>query len=293
MKRHAFAVVTDEKYFPGCLALLNSIEAYHGGELAIYVVTIDLSTDQAQLLQSLPLMRQAGHVLPIDSPQHKRRSWMVKQQVPAKLFNEVRNLCLLDVDLILLSRLDDVFQLAEQGKIVSCKDQGGRVKYGNNYHRYHPKLVSSMHPYFNSGFLCFNLQTHWDLVGLWDFASTHAEYVEDPQDSLKLPGWGDQGILNAIAAMLNKQLALHLYDQEEWCNSGGWTSEVSVTITNQLENRQLEVRNNQTGRRQRLLHCTGPKWWWRSGYDKLTGCGDVLACFEHFGMRNSSAEPLS
>ncbi len=94
-----------------------------------------------------------------------------------------------------------------------------------------------------------------------------------------------------MIATLNKQEVLHLFPEEEWCNSSGWSPECTVAIESRNDNR-LVVRNQKTGKRQRLIHSTGPKWWRPDGQEHFSRCGDVLDCFRFFqGMRNVNDLP--
>lgn len=282
--KRAFAVVTNRGFLPGCLALLNSIASYHGTDIPTCVFGIDLTASQWRLLTQgrnsvIPIRISRDDLGPCERP-----NWVLKQQVPARLFTQVKTLCLLDADIVLLSPLDDVFARAEENRIVSSEDRDGRLHYGSRYQRYAPDIPRRSGLYFNSGFLCLQLQRHWDLVGLWAWSARWAEYAHWSDDPLQLPGHGDQGLLNGVALLLKKQPALHLFREDEWCNSTGWSTTRTLTLRQADPAGRLDVVNDQTGERQRLLHSTGPKWWTDRGRQHFRDCGDVLTCFEHFAV---------
>jgi precorrin-6B methylase 2 len=131
--------------------------------------------------------------------------------------------------------------------------------------------------------LCFNLLQHWDLIALWEFSGRFAGYSPSGGAPYAFQGHGDQGLLNAVATLLNKQDDLHLLPQSTWCNSAGWTADETIDIV--AENLpRLTVMNRRQQERQRLLHSTGPKWWTADGAEHFGKSGDVLRCFEHFSL---------
>jgi hypothetical protein len=279
MYQRAFAIVTDEAYFPGAQALLNSIYAYYGQEYRVFVVGFCLRSGSLELLANHSL-GSAITVLDTKSFAYPPvGAWEAKQCVLSHLCGLADIVCLLDADIVLLSRLDDVFDIARKGKIVSSKD-GSHKKFDNDYLVYGPRIVGARVPYFNSGFLCLSLVRHWNLASLWEFTSRFARYSPGGGHPYSFPGHGDQGVLNALVVVLDKQADLVTLPQEIWCNSAGWSGE-AVDIT-RVDGPKLEVMHRRLGVQQRLLHSTGPKWWRPEGREHFGIAGDVLACFQHF-----------
>lgn len=272
----AFAVVCDRNYFPGLRALLNSIHAYHGRELPVFVLNHGLDREQLQYLETHPVRPQvvATGIFPFASA----GAWEAKQQVAAWLLPVVRCLYLLDADLVLTSRVDDVFILAEEGRIVSSTDGEG-VTYSQEYTAYSVNLPGRRERYFNTGALCMDIRLHWDLTALWAFSSRYGKYAPHEGLPLGLPGHGDQGIFNAVAHMLRKEECFHVLREEEWCGS---TKESPLQITGRNEDGRLTVTNLDTGGPQRLAHCTGAKWWTDGGRARQNRLGDKYAVFRHF-----------
>ena len=287
MFENAFAIVSDPGYFPGLWALLNSIHAYHDRELRVFLFGYHLASEHSRILRSHPL---GGALTLLNNAkvfeQTPEGVWEAKQQVLDFLLGTVRRVCLLDADLILLSRLDDVFQLAAEGRIVSSQDGKSPLHFGEEYRSYGDSLVGRSVPNFNSGFLCMDIIRHWDLATLWSSASRFAGYSPSQGRCLRLAGHGDQGVLNAIARLLRKDDDLHLFPQEPWCNSQSLEHFAQVRILGK-NGSCLQVHNEATGEIQRLLHCSGPKWWTPQGREHFLVLGDTCRCFEHFASLNA------
>lgn len=285
MYLRAFAVVSDSTYFPGLWALLNSVKAYYDDEIRIFVFGNGLTAEQCLRIKfhalgnAVTLLTDVGpYAHPPDG------TWETKQQTLDFLMGKARCICLLDADIVLLSRIDDVFNLAAQGRIVSSRDGDGLMNMGEEYRCYSENMVGMTWPYFNSGFLCVDVVKHWDLAALWSFTSRFSAYSPGGGGPLKLCGHGDQGTLNAVAALLGKQNSLHLFDQELWCNSGASSHFAALDILAR-DGPRLSVHHRVTQQKQRLLHSSGPKWWTEEGRRHFRTLGCTLECFEHFAGR--------
>jgi hypothetical protein len=275
-RSRVFAVACDNYYYPGLRALLPSIAAYHGLDIPVFLYHRDLSKAQLQELGRLGVelcpFGLAG--LPFPAP----GMWEAKQQIFAHCIGRARCVYLLDADLVLVSALDDVFELARMGKVVSSADGGWRT-FGSDYMAYSPGLVGLCQPYINSGALCLDVVRHWDLAGLWAFASNYGAYSPGAGVPLGLPGHGDQGVFNAVAGLLNKVPSFHVLPEGSWCDS---TRGCTLRIRRRRRGGRLIVWNSTERTRQRLVHSSGPKWWTAEGAAHLRQFGDKLRCFEHF-----------
>jgi hypothetical protein len=271
-----FTTLSDSSYFPGLWALLNSIYVYHGDELRVFVFSYGLTDAQLARLEVHPLTID---VISCDTlPFSPAGAWEAKQQIMGQLIPKARCVYLLDCDLVLTSRVDDVFALAETGKIVSSTDGAG-IDFGNAYRAYGDDLSGQQQAHLNSGALCLDVQCHWALVGLWAFCSQYGSYSPHGGWPLHLPGHGDQGMFNALCAMLGKQEDFAPLGEAEWCDC---TAGSLLSIVNLDSRWELEVRNGTTGNRQRLVHSSGPKWWTQEGREHLAKFGDKYGVFTHF-----------
>ena len=158
MYQHAFVVTSDDRYFPGLWALLNSIHAYHGGELRTFVVSVGFSADSIDALKAHPLGSSLTIIDSRDFHYPPSGTWEAKQCVLSYLAGSVVTACLLDADLVLLSRLDDVFALGDNGRIVTSQDGKELFGFDERCAVYNPSLVGTRFPYFNSGFLLPELE---------------------------------------------------------------------------------------------------------------------------------------
>jgi hypothetical protein len=292
MYQRAFIVVSDNSFFPGLWALLNSILAYYEHEYRVFIVGHHLSSSAVADLRHHPL---ASAITLLDDRNFAYRplgAWEAKQSTLSHICGQVATVCLLDADIVLLSRLDDAFESAENGLLVTCEDGQRDFIFDETFRAYDRQLVGKCIPYFNSGFLCLNLLRHWELAALWEFTSRFAAYSPSGGKPYGFSGYGDQGILNALVALLDKQAYVSALSESLWCNSAGWSSEETVDIVG-TAGPMLEVRHRRLGHRQRLLHSTGPKWWTSEGREHFVRSGDVLKCFEHFAQLHPLRWPTS
>jgi predicted O-methyltransferase YrrM len=286
MHERLFAVAANGAYFPGLQALLNSVHAYHAGRIPVRVYLHGFDEQQLESLKRHPLSIEIFRTG--DLPLPVLGIWEAKQQVFAHAVGVARCVCLLDADLVLTSPLDDIFELAAEGHIVSSSD-GGELLYGPDYAVYGPRLPGMKHAYINTGALCLDVVRHWDLVGLWAFASKYGAYSPGRGAPLALPGHGDQGTFNAVAALLNKTEHYHILPEGPWCDC---TKGCTVRIRSCDDAGRLQVWNETESVPQRLVHSSGPKWWTELGVRHLSRFGDKLACFHHFARHNGYSPAL-
>src|SRR5262245_58564493 len=122
MYQRAFVVVSDSTYLPGLWALLSSIAAYYEREYRVFVVGHRLTRSDVAELRAHPLDSAITLLDDREFPYAPAGAWEAKQCALSQLCGRVATACLLDADLVLLSRLDDVFEWAEAGHLVSSQD---------------------------------------------------------------------------------------------------------------------------------------------------------------------------
>jgi hypothetical protein len=283
------AITCDQGYFQGLRALINSVHAYHP-ELPIIVFERGFHTPELAWLTHHPARIEVRPIarFPYPAP----GMWESKQQVPAECIAHARTVCLIDADIVLLSRIDDVFELAEEGRIVAGRD--GAESYFNIDHQvYSPSIVGQKWDHLNSGFVCFDVRRHWDLAGLWAFSSNYGDYTPNGGFPLGLPGMGDQGLLDGVLAMLNKRDYYHPLPLHVWHD---FRAPGTLKILERHDDGTLIVENGFVGERQRLVHNVGYKWW-MPGADAEHTNDDKLPCFRHFAaldfreMKRREAHP--
>lgn len=270
----AFCIVTDRGFLPGARALVNSIWAYHRDHVAIAIYQRGLAQDELSWFWEHPA-RPIIHDLDQMAGAH-RGMWECKQQALAWELKRHRLVYLLDADTVLCSAVDDVFDFAAAGFIVSSLDGEG-VQYDDRFSSY-GITAGTRSIYINSGAICLDLVEHWRVVALWSFAANHAAYSGAPPP-LQLHGHGDQGVLNAIISGMDICDSVYRLSASEWCDSG-LKSIPRIIGTRELG--ALKVINSVTGLQQRIIHSTGPKWWTARGAVHNARFGDKLRIFEHF-----------
>jgi hypothetical protein len=268
------AIACDRNYFASLKALINSVHAYHP-ELPVFVFERGFHTAELAWLSNHPAYIEVRPVarFPYPAP----GMWEAKQQVPAECIAHAQCVCLIDADIVLLSRIDDVFELADEGKVVAGRD--GFESYFNIDHQaYSPSIVGQKWDHVNSGLLCFDVRRHWDLAGLWAFSSNYGEYTPNGGYPIGLPGMGDQGLLDGVLAVLKKRDCLHLLPHHTWHD---FRAPGTLKIVERCEDGTLIVENGFLGQRQRIAHNVGYKWWLPDADANNFG-DDKLPAFRHF-----------
>jgi hypothetical protein len=272
----AFVIVADSRYFEGLWALLNSVLIYHQKQIQVILISHGLSSAHMKKVNIHPIEPQVH--LAATLPFAPAGAWEAKQQVFGALLEEWQTVFLLDADLVITSPLDDVFEQAEAGYILAPGDGPGKT-YGPEYSIYYEGLVGRTVDYLATGCVCMDGRRHWDLAGLWSFSSRYGRYSPRKGVPLGLPGHGDQGLFNALARRLGKDEWLRKLPEAEWTDA---TLRCPMEITTRHPDGRLTVTNGKTGKRQRVVHCTGPKWWGERGRANLASMGQKLEVFEHF-----------
>lgn len=285
----AFACIADRNYFIGIWSLINSIYAYHGDEYPVFVFDLGLAKDQVDSLRRHPV--KVFLVRTIDPDAYggnvRKLFFDVRCGLFSYLIGKVRVVYMIDADIVLTSRMDDVFQLARQGKIVT-----NLWKYpplnptefefvGEEFRSYGDSVVGKRKLWFQASVFCFDVIKHWDLACLFDQASRFSEWRSSRGFPVFLKGVHEQEMLRHLCIMLNKEPYLHQFGVEDWSDS---RHERSVSIRGMKEDGTLVVRRKSLEKNQRLLHNTPAEKWWMSeeGEKKLADAGDKLKCFRHF-----------
>ena len=268
----AFLSVSDGNYFPGLWALVNSVYAYHKTEYKFYVLDIGLSPDQITSITDHPLDIR---VVPLDECIYcSGGAWEFKQQAFATIMNRARIILLMDADTIITSAVHDVFLSAKRGDIVVFPDKLESFNF-DKVSALRGREFENTPVTFNSGFVCLDVVRHWDIVGLWSFAVRHAEVVKSIQEEIPFAGYGDQGVLNTLALMLNKEKYIDLLEEGGCCTDGG-----NIAVEKTKNENRIRVFNQKTSQKVRILHSAGPKWWskgWRNSQKDV-----FFKCFKFY-----------
>jgi hypothetical protein len=188
----AFYSVCDSRFFPGMVALLNSLRLI-GHDERIFLVDAGLTAEQRRLL--------SDHVTLISAPQNASVI-LLKQLGPMKYPASVS--ILLDADIIVTRPLTELVAAARSGRIVAFVDQEATED------RFFPEWSSLLgfeplrrQPYLNGGQLVIPDSLRHRLLELWveGQAKVDAQQTWHGKGSLSSPLYfGDQDVLNALVA---------------------------------------------------------------------------------------------
>lgn len=179
-----YYTVADSRFFPGLVALLNSLRLTgNGGKIT--VLDRGLEREQRTLL--------AGHVEIVQLPEDLRtqHAWSVKPY-PA-LLKPRGIIVVIDSDIIVTRNLEDVTALAQEGKICVFPDPDE----GRFFSEWEQLCDLSNPPrrqtYVNSGFVALSAERWDDLLRRWWMGS--AQLPPDVSEPLRNR---DQDVLNAL-----------------------------------------------------------------------------------------------
>jgi hypothetical protein len=189
----AFYTVADQRFFPGLVALLNSLRLT-GHDEPLIVVDIGLSPEQRDLL--------TGHVTLVEPPSPDAPAVFLAPYGPQRLPAEVA--VLIDADIIVTRPLTEVTEAARRGRIVAfvdCLPNSGR---------FHPEWETTLglgplrrQPYLNAGLLAYPHTLTDRLLPPWTkgqqtIGVAHSRYGKATLDDPFY--FADQDVLNAVLA---------------------------------------------------------------------------------------------
>ncbi|WP_020135360.1 hypothetical protein [Streptomyces sp. 351MFTsu5.1] len=189
----AFYTVADRRFFPGLVALLNSLRLT-GHEEPLVVVDIGLSSEQRVLL--------ADHVVLVEPPSPDMPAVFVAPYGPLRRPAEVA--VLIDADIIVTRPLTELTEAARQGRIVAFVD------CLPNSHRFHPEWETTLglgplrrRRYLNAGFLAYPHALTERLLPPWTEGQRTVGVAHSRYGSATLDDpfyFADQDVLNAVLA---------------------------------------------------------------------------------------------
>jgi hypothetical protein len=188
----AFYSVCDSRFFPGMVALLNSLRLI-GHDEPIFLVDAGLTAEQRRLL--------SNHVTLIPAPQNAPVI-LLKQLGPMKYPASVS--ILLDADMIVTRPLTQLIAAARSGRIVGFVDED------TTEDRFFPEWSTLLgfgplrrQPYLNAGQLVIPDSLCHRLLELWVEGQAKVDAQRTWHGKGRLSGplyFGDQDVLNALVA---------------------------------------------------------------------------------------------
>jgi len=245
---YAFYTVCNSSYFPGVVALLNSLRLTgHSGRL--FVLDVDLRSEQrARLQEHCTLIR-------FDT-QEGINPLLLKGYPEAIGVDDVA--VIIDSDIIVTGSLMPAVELARAGQICAYPDADDDRWFSEWQHLFSLAAPPRRQTYVNSGFIAFSTR-HWPtLLGRWRELSeaipTRATRAGGAEKGTPL--WdGDQDALNALLMSEISAAAIHLLPRD----AAPTHPRDRVVVTVQDERRLICTCR---GTRTTLLHAAGnPKPW--------------------------------
>lgn len=189
----AFYTVADRRFFPGLVALLNSLRLT-GHDEPLFVVDIGLSPEQRDML--------AGHVTLVEPPSPDTPAVFLAPYGPKQHPADV--MVVIDADIIVTRPLTEITEAARQGHIVAFVD------CPPNSRRFHSEWEITLglgplrrQPYLNAGLVVFPRTLTDRLLPPWTegqlaIGIAHSRYGKATLDDPFY--FADQDVLNAVLA---------------------------------------------------------------------------------------------
>lgn len=245
---YAFYTVCNSSYFPGVVALINSLRLTgHSGPL--FVLDVGLRPEQRMRLEDHCTLIQSG-------AQDDINPLLLKGYPETIGVDDIA--VIIDNDIIVTGSLMPAVELAQAGKICAYPDADDDRWFPEWQHLFSLAAPPRRQTYVNSGFIVFSTQ-HWPtLLGRWRELSeaipTRATRAGGAEKDT--PFWdGDQDALNALLMSEIPAESVHLLPRDE----APTHPRDRVVVTVQDERRLI---CSCRGTRTTLLHAAGnPKPW--------------------------------
>lgn len=257
-----FYTISDARFFPGVVALLNSLRLT-GHQHRLIILDCGLTPSQREVLQDHCTLFEMPKLLASNPCQFK--------PFP-HLLDPTGTVVIIDSDMIVTRSLQDIIDLAQQGKICAFPDPECDRYFEEWQTLFDLPSKPRRQTYVNSGFLAFSTESWPDLLPKWWQASSkillHPTVAEGVADNPSAQA--DQDALNALlmSEFPPDAIALQPEDGEVY----------------RRRFQQVRVTNRQTlaatyrGQDTIILHCcNSPKPWHDSAWRKIRA-NDAYIC---------------
>ena len=187
----AFYCVSSGEYFLGAVAMINSLRL-QGHDEPIYLLDRGLAAEQRELLD--------GEVSLVEAPPGTE-PWLVKTIAPLR--HPHQTMVLIDVDMIVTRRLDELIGAAASGQVVAFENDSDRwvAEWGEILDLEPARLPPR--PYLCSGFVALAADPGLELLELIDDRQRRVEFERTffaANDESYPLLFLDQDVLNAVLA---------------------------------------------------------------------------------------------
>ncbi len=276
MQRLVFITVTDGYFFPGTLATIHSIRAFHP---KARVLVVHNHIHKRPLLAAQRQVLESAGACVVDAaqlakPGRKLAAWELKAYAASDLTGDDDVLVGIDSDCILCGPIDDLIASAKKsGRFHGGKDGGGPI-YDQSYDVYGIQTPVHNHSYISASlYVCALTDGNRRILQKWADACDKAIFG----GGKIYPGHGDQGVLNAVIwAERPGGKGVQPLDNRIWSQHHCyWQAPVSV--------RAGRLFNDRANIYQRSIHCGGgEKFWTLKHRERVEREGLQASCYAWF-----------
>ncbi|HEY3898588.1 MAG TPA: hypothetical protein VGM54_08250 [Chthoniobacter sp.] len=275
MIRVVFITVTDGYFFPGTVATVHSIRAFH--PTARIVVAHNHVHKRGVTAEQRAVLERAGaqwvEAAELAKPGRKVAAWELKAYGASDLTVHDDVLVGIDSDCVLCGPIDDIVDEAmESGAFHGGKDGAGKT-YDATYAPYGMKIPSRNNCYMSTSlYVCALTEGNRAILREWAQACDQAIFG----GGKVYPGHGDQGVLNAVLWARRGAAGVRPLDNRLWSQHGCyWQAPVGI--------RDGRLFNELANLLQRTLHCGGgDKFWSTKHRDRVVNEGRQHSCYAWF-----------
>ena len=232
--RTAFLTVTDDRFFVGTLAAVNSILHYHPDAEILVVNRTDagLNDHQRHLLE-----RANVRVLDSDLFRAEGRHigpWELKAYAARDLAPRYDLLIGIDSDCVLCAGVGDVAHRALETGLFTGGQDGSGVTYDESYAPYGiPPGAYNPHYMSTSLYFCPTTPENREILDRWARCTNEAVYNHRGP----YPGYGDQGVLNSVIFARRGADGTDMLENETWSQHGTYWDSILVHDGDRIVNR--------------------------------------------------------
>jgi hypothetical protein len=222
MENFIFLTVTDNNFFTGTLSTINSI-LHHHPMAKIIVVDYDSGSKKGLSYNQKSFLNLKENITIYDKKDFLNGDrviggWQAKTYVTYDLLkkDEAKIIISIDSDCFIMDDLNDVIKLCLiDGKIRGGKDGDGKIYYNNEYKAYDLPVDCIYNKYMSTAiYFVPNNEINKNIF------SKAAEYtnkaIYGPQKEKIYPGYGDQGVLNAVIDKCTNGENVEFIENEIW-----------------------------------------------------------------------------
>jgi predicted O-methyltransferase YrrM len=255
-RKIVWLTISDRHFFPGTLALVNSIEHYHPGATIAVISSGEfndpLTKPQIGLLNGSNI-RFFQHSC-FAGPTRILGAWQLKAYGAYDLSKEYDMIIFADSDAVLCDSIEDVIEHCFADGKIRGGQIGDGITYGSEYSAYGFATPARSDKYLATS-LCFVPVNEANVGILKEWASACDQAFFGPQKDKVYAGRGDQAVLNAVIYKHTQATNVELLPNNLFSQHGVSRADVIDCAEAQLINRSFgnqKMRSLHSGRSRRF-----------------------------------------